>query len=182
MPRPSDLVRPGHVFPLRAAPGGVLERRGHTEGSVDLSRMAGLNPAAVLCELMNPDGTMMRGDDIERFAELHGMPISDHRRDGRLAQAARLIQAACTLGRRTCWYTRQAASPYASGIAELGVHLGEIDPQLVRIWPDRAEPYDVWLVMHDDLSRSARVRAAADAIIASVGNAKPAAGNDKMPR
>ncbi|CAM2907759.1 MULTISPECIES: 3,4-dihydroxy-2-butanone-4-phosphate synthase [Janthinobacterium] len=73
--KPSDLVRPGHVFPLRAAPGGVLERRGHTEGSVDLSRMAGLNPAAVLCELMNPDGTMMRGDDIERFAELHGMPI-----------------------------------------------------------------------------------------------------------
>ncbi|MGK5050250.1 3,4-dihydroxy-2-butanone-4-phosphate synthase [Janthinobacterium sp. RB2P8] len=73
--KPADLVRPGHVFPLRAAPGGVLERRGHTEGSVDLSRMAGLNPAAVLCELMNPDGTMMRGDAIERFAELHGMPI-----------------------------------------------------------------------------------------------------------
>ncbi|MBG6220634.1 MULTISPECIES: 3,4-dihydroxy-2-butanone-4-phosphate synthase [unclassified Janthinobacterium] len=73
--KPADLVRPGHVFPLRAAPGGVLERRGHTEGSVDLSRMAGLNPAAVLCELMNPDGSMMRGDDIERFAELHGMPI-----------------------------------------------------------------------------------------------------------
>ncbi|WP_219114235.1 3,4-dihydroxy-2-butanone-4-phosphate synthase [Janthinobacterium sp. UMAB-56] len=73
--KPADLVRPGHVFPLRAAPGGVLERRGHTEGSVDLSRMAGLNPAAVLCELMNPDGSMMRGDAIERFAELHGMPI-----------------------------------------------------------------------------------------------------------
>ena len=73
--KPADLVRPGHVFPLRAAPGGVLERRGPTEGSVDLSRMAGLNPAAVLCELMNPDGSMMRGDDIERFAELHGMPI-----------------------------------------------------------------------------------------------------------
>jgi len=73
--RPSDLVSPGHVFPLRAAPGGVLERRGHTEGSVDLARMAGLRPAGVLCELMNPDGSMMRGDDIERFAELHGMPI-----------------------------------------------------------------------------------------------------------
>ena len=72
---PSDLVSPGHVFPLRAAPGGVLERRGHTEGSVDLARMAGLRPAGVLCELMNPDGSMMRGDDIERFAELHGMPI-----------------------------------------------------------------------------------------------------------
>lgn len=73
--QPADLVRPGHVFPLRAAPGGVLERAGHTEGSVDLAVMAGLRPAAVLCELMNPDGTMMRGDAIERFARAHGMPI-----------------------------------------------------------------------------------------------------------
>jgi 3,4-dihydroxy 2-butanone 4-phosphate synthase len=73
--RPEDVVRPGHVFPLRATPGGVLARKGHTEGSVDLAIMAGLNPSAVLCELMNPDGTMMRGEDIERFAELHGMPI-----------------------------------------------------------------------------------------------------------
>jgi len=73
--QPRDLVHPGHVFPLRATPGGVLARKGHTEGSVDLATMAGLNPAAVLCELMNPDGTMMRGADIERFAELHGMPI-----------------------------------------------------------------------------------------------------------
>ena len=73
--KPSDLVHPGHVFPLRATPGGVLARKGHTEGSVDLATMAGLNPSAVLCELMNPDGTMMRGADIERFAELHQMPI-----------------------------------------------------------------------------------------------------------
>ena len=73
--KPDDLVHPGHVFPLRATPGGVLARKGHTEGSVDLSTMAGLQPAAVLCELMNPDGTMMRGAEIERFAELHAMPI-----------------------------------------------------------------------------------------------------------
>jgi 3,4-dihydroxy 2-butanone 4-phosphate synthase len=73
--KPHDLVHPGHVFPLRATPGGVLARAGHTEGSVDLAVMAGLQPAAVLCELMNPDGTMMRGEAIERFAELHGMPI-----------------------------------------------------------------------------------------------------------
>lgn len=73
--QPRDLVHPGHVFPLRATPGGVLARKGHTEGSVDLATMAGLKPAAVLCELMNPDGTMMRGADIERFAALHGMPI-----------------------------------------------------------------------------------------------------------
>ena len=73
--QPADLVRPGHVFPLRASPGGVLARAGHTEGSVDLAVMAGLAPAAVLCELMNPDGTMMRGDAIEAFARQHGMPI-----------------------------------------------------------------------------------------------------------
>ncbi|WP_305821655.1 3,4-dihydroxy-2-butanone-4-phosphate synthase [Massilia brevitalea] len=73
--KPDDLVRPGHVFPLRATPGGVLSRAGHTEGSVDLSIMAGLQPAAVLCELMNPDGTMMRGEAIERFAEERGFPI-----------------------------------------------------------------------------------------------------------
>lgn len=73
--RPSDLVSPGHVFPLRATPGGVLARKGHTEGSVDLAILAGLRPAAVLCELMNPDGTMARGEAIERFAAQHGMPI-----------------------------------------------------------------------------------------------------------
>lgn len=73
--KPDDLVRPGHVFPLRATPGGVLARAGHTEGSVDLAVMAGLQPAAVLCELMNPDGTMMRGEQIEDFAALHGFPI-----------------------------------------------------------------------------------------------------------
>ena len=73
--KPEHLVSPGHMFPLRATPGGVLSRAGHTEGSVDLATMAGLQPAAVLCELMNPDGTMMRGADIERFAEERGFPI-----------------------------------------------------------------------------------------------------------
>ncbi len=73
--KPDDLVRPGHVFPLRATPNGVLARAGHTEGSVDLAIMAGLQPASVLCELMNPDGTMMRGEQIEEFAALHGFPI-----------------------------------------------------------------------------------------------------------
>lgn len=73
--RPDDVVRPGHVFPLRATPGGVLARAGHTEGSVDLARLAGLQPAAVLCELMNPDGTMMRGEQIEQFAQERNFPI-----------------------------------------------------------------------------------------------------------
>jgi len=70
-----DLVSPGHVFPLRAAPGGVLERRGHTEGAVELARLAGLQPAAVLCELMNPDGSMMRGAELLAFSRAHGYPM-----------------------------------------------------------------------------------------------------------
>ncbi len=73
--QPSDLVRPGHVFPLRAASGGILARTGHTEGSVELARMAGLKPAAVLCEITNPDGTMAKGDDISQFALKHGMVV-----------------------------------------------------------------------------------------------------------
>jgi len=71
----ADLVSPGHVFPLRAAPGGVLERRGHTEGAVELARLAGLQPAAVLCELMNEDGSMMRGDQLVAFSRAHGYPM-----------------------------------------------------------------------------------------------------------
>ncbi len=70
--QPGDLVRPGHVFPLRAAPGGILTRQGHTEGSVDLARMAGMKPAAVICEITNPDGTMAKGNDVEQFARSHG--------------------------------------------------------------------------------------------------------------
>lgn len=72
--QPQDLVRPGHVFPLRARKGGVLERRGHTEGSVDLARMAGLHPTAVLCELMNRDGTMMRRPQALAYAQRYDLP------------------------------------------------------------------------------------------------------------
>jgi 3,4-dihydroxy 2-butanone 4-phosphate synthase/GTP cyclohydrolase II len=67
--------RPGHVFPLRARDGGVLERRGHTEAAVDLARMAGVQAAGVLCEIVNDDGTMARRRDLERFAADHGLPI-----------------------------------------------------------------------------------------------------------
>lgn len=70
-----DLARPGHVFPLRARPGGVLARRGHTEGTVDLMQMAGLSPAGVLCELTNPDGSMAKTPEIIAFGKLHHMPI-----------------------------------------------------------------------------------------------------------
>jgi len=71
--RPADLARPGHIFPLRYAEGGVLKRQGHTEAAVDLARMAGLYPAGVLCELVNDDGTMARGPELARFCEEHGL-------------------------------------------------------------------------------------------------------------
>ena len=71
----ADLARPGHVFPLRAKKGGVLVRVGQTEASVDIARIAGLQPAAVICEIMNDDGTMARMPDLERFAEKHGLKI-----------------------------------------------------------------------------------------------------------
>jgi 3,4-dihydroxy 2-butanone 4-phosphate synthase/GTP cyclohydrolase II len=73
--RPEDVVRPGHVFPLRARKGGVLVRAGQTEGSVDLCRMAGLTPAGVICEVMNDDGTMARMPDLEQFAATHGLHV-----------------------------------------------------------------------------------------------------------
>lgn len=72
---PSDLMKPGHLFPLQAVSGGVLRRAGHTEASVDLSKLAGLYPAAVICEIMNDDGTMSRLPDLEKFAEKHGLNI-----------------------------------------------------------------------------------------------------------
>lgn len=73
--QPEDLVSPGHVFPLRAADGGVLARRGHTEGAIDLCDLAGLPRAAVLCELMNADGSMARGAQVTAFAQRHGLPL-----------------------------------------------------------------------------------------------------------
>ncbi len=75
MARPDDIIVPGHVFPIRAQEGGVLKRAGHTEASVDLARMAGLNPAAVICEIMNPDGTMARLPQLIEFAQKHKIKI-----------------------------------------------------------------------------------------------------------
>ena len=72
---PSDLVQPGHVFPLRAKPGGVLQRAGHTEAAVDLARLAGSRPIGVICEIMNDDGTMARLPELKRFAKRHKLKL-----------------------------------------------------------------------------------------------------------
>lgn len=72
---PDDLARPGHIFPLRAEPRGVLDRMGQTEGAVDLARLAGLRPAGVICEIMNADGTMSRRPQLEQFAAIYGLKM-----------------------------------------------------------------------------------------------------------
>ncbi len=97
--RPDDLSRPGHVFPLRAKPGGILERAGHTEAAVDLARMADLYPAGVICEIMNADGTMARRPQLEDVAEEHGLKmitVADlirYRRRTRTARRAHIHRA-----------------------------------------------------------------------------------------
>ena len=73
--RPTDFARPGHIFPLRAVPGGVLRRPGHTEAAVDLARLAGMKPSGVLIEILNPDGTMARTPELRAFADAHGLPL-----------------------------------------------------------------------------------------------------------
>ncbi|MDA0910026.1 MAG: 3,4-dihydroxy-2-butanone-4-phosphate synthase [Proteobacteria bacterium] len=96
---PSDISRPGHIFPLVANDYGVLGRQGHTEASVDLVKMAGFHPAAVLCELMNKDGSMMKGEEIERFALAHDLPILsiEELRLYRLATEKLITKAASSL-------------------------------------------------------------------------------------
>lgn len=92
----SDFARPGHIFPLRYAPGGVLARPGHTEAALDLSRLAGLAPAGVLCEIVNDDGSMARRPELLRFARQHGLPIitiADLIAYRERAEMARLVNA-----------------------------------------------------------------------------------------
>ena len=97
---PFDLTRPGHVMPLRAVPGGVLRRPGHTEAAVDLARMAGLTPAGALCELVNDDGTMMRAPECRAFADQHRLvmiSIADMIRHRRASEALVTKEAVATL-------------------------------------------------------------------------------------
>jgi len=107
--RPDDLARPGHVFPLKARPGGVLERAGHTEASVDLCRLAGKLPAAVICEIMNEDGSMARLDRLEPFAREHGLKmisiadlIAYRMRNERLVQRVASPELPTSLGDWRC--------------------------------------------------------------------------------
>ncbi len=107
--QPGDLNRPGHIFPLSARPGGILERPGHTEATVDLMRLAGLKPYGVLCELTNPDGSMARLPEIVNFAKKHSMAVLSvedlityrHTRDMLPAEAQNQNSSAHFLGKNT---------------------------------------------------------------------------------
>lgn len=117
--KPEEFIRPGHVFPLISRPGGVLVRAGHTEGSVDLSRLAGLKPAAVICEIMNDDGDMARLPDLEKFANTHNIKIAS------IADLISYRLRAESLVRRAA----SAIIPTEFGEFETIVYESDIDPQ-----------------------------------------------------
>lgn len=135
-----DLVRPGHVFPLKAREGGVLVRTGQTEGSVDLARLAGRKPAAVICEIMNDDGTMARRSDLEVFAKRHNLRIVtvadliEYR-----MQSESLVQRVASATLPTRYGGKFRAIAYTSKVdanQHLALVKGEIDPEeaiLVRV-------------------------------------------------
>ncbi len=117
--KPEDFIRPGHVFPLISRPGGVLVRAGHTEGSVDLSRLAGLTPAAVICEIMNDDGDMARLPDLEKFADTHYIKIAS------IADLISYRLRAESLVRRAA----SAVIPTEFGEFKAIIYESDIDPQ-----------------------------------------------------
>ena len=137
---PDALVTPGHVFPLVARPGGVLVRAGHTEAAVDVSRLAGLNPSGVICEIMNEDGTMARLDELIEFARTHGLKIGTIRdliayrlRQDNMVQ--RVAETGFTGPSGRQWQA-QVFRDKATGAEQLALVLGPLDPEqpaLVRV-------------------------------------------------
>lgn len=128
-----DLVSPGHVFPLVARPGGVLVRAGHTEAAVDVSRLAGLNPSGVICEIMREDGTMARLDDLIEFARTHGLKIGTIRdliayrlRRDHLVERVAATPFNSPSGRE---WQAQVFRDKATGAEQLALILGPLNPE-----------------------------------------------------
>lgn len=137
--KPSDLTRPGHIFPLRYREGGVLRRAGHTEAAVDMAKLAGLYPAAVICEILRDDGAMARFPDLERFSDEHGIKlitIADliaYRR-----QTEKLVRKVATARFPTIFgeFTMHAYESLIDGTAYIALVMGDINPDepiLVRV-------------------------------------------------
>ncbi|GAB4349372.1 MAG: bifunctional 3,4-dihydroxy-2-butanone-4-phosphate synthase/GTP cyclohydrolase II [Gammaproteobacteria bacterium] len=137
--KPEDIVQPGHIFPLMAQPGGVLTRAGHTEAGCDLARLAGFEPAAVIVEILNEDGTMARRPDLEAFAERHGLKI------GTIADLIqyRLVNentvepvAECNLANEFGQFRLHSYRDITTGELHFALTMGEIhgeEPTLVRV-------------------------------------------------
>lgn len=136
-----DIVTPGHVFPLAARDGGVLVRAGHTEAAIDISRLAGLNPTGVICEIMNEDGTMARMPDLVAFAQLHGLKIATiadliayRLRHDRVVERKLETEFDSVYGGTFKMYVYVNESPYAEHIALVKGDVGNGgNPTLVRM-------------------------------------------------
>jgi 3,4-dihydroxy 2-butanone 4-phosphate synthase/GTP cyclohydrolase II len=137
--RPADIVQPGHVFPIMAKPGGVLVRAGHTEAGCDLAGLAGLEPASVICEIMNDDGSMARLPDLVPFAQEHGLKIGAIRDLIHYRSAVeKLVERVADKPVQTAHgeFRLAAFSDRASGDLHLAMYLGDIRPEvetLVRV-------------------------------------------------
>lgn len=136
--KPTDIHTPGHIFPIRAQEGGVLRRAGHTEGSVDLARLAGLSPSAVICEVMNADGTMARVPDLKKFAETHGLKIGTivDLIEYRLANESLVDEVGEPMPLNGTPFTLRTFRSNIDGIEHLVLQKGEIKadrPTLVRV-------------------------------------------------
>jgi len=169
---PDDVVQPGHIFPVQAVKGGVLVRAGHTEAGCDLTALAGLTPAAVICEVLKPDGTMARLPDLQQFAAQHGLKI------GTIADLIQyrsehesMIERLARKRIRTAWGEFQAVAyrDLACGAAHLALVHGEIEAEretLVRVH-EPTSVLDVLLTGADDTCHSWSVENALQAITAA---------------
>lgn len=127
--RSEDLSMPGHVFPLRARPGGVLERAGHTEAAVDLARLAGLTPAGVICEIINPDGSMARRPQLEVFAQQHGImmiTVADLIRFRRRTEKLVSHESTVTLPTRLGTFTAHGYKSTVDGRTHMALVVGDV--------------------------------------------------------
>ncbi|MGC3962488.1 MAG: bifunctional 3,4-dihydroxy-2-butanone-4-phosphate synthase/GTP cyclohydrolase II [Rhodocyclaceae bacterium] len=153
--RPADIVQPGHIFPITAKPGGVLVRAGHTEAGCDLARLAGLEPAAVICEILKEDGTMARLPDLVEFAKLHGLKIGAirdliHYRSASESLVERIAQKTVPTAHGD--FTLSAFADRSSGEIHLALSRGDIRPEtetLVRVH----EPVSVLDFLDPDANR-----------------------------
>ena len=173
--KPSDLVQPGHIFPLAAQPGGVLVRAGHTEAGCDLSQLAGLEPAAVICEIMSDDGTMARLPELIEFAKQHGLKIGTiadliHYRSKTEALVERVASRAVT--RAVGQFTLHAFLDCVSNETHFALAYGDLaqaanlgNPPLVRVH----EPLSVLDFLDPGLTPHSISIEAAEAAIAKAG-------------